>query len=239
VERSAVAIRDGDVVGFMGAECDAEVGRSWLYGPTVVDEDASGIADALFDVLEPLLPADAPEHELFFNAANSTVLHFGGRHHFERYKDSEILRFRRAGLAGLPAGDARPVAEPEVDAVAAFHDDSFPSAPWTGRQMMERRGAHETVLVLDGPDGPIGYIHTRVNPTFPEGNIEFVAVREAARGEGAGTRLVASALRWMFSFPHIEETWLTVMEDNPGARRLYLGLGFESVHSMRAMRRRI
>ena len=96
---------------------------------------------------------------------------------------------------------------------------------------------HETVLVLEEGNRLLGYIHTRVNPTFPEGNIEFVGVAPDARGRGAGTRLVAGALAWMFSFDHIEETWLTVMEDNPGARRLYVKLGFEPVHAMRGMRK--
>jgi ribosomal protein S18 acetylase RimI-like enzyme len=105
--------------------------------------------------------------------------------------------------------------------------------------VIDRRDDHETVLVLEEAGQVLGYIHTSVNPSFPEGNIEFVGVHEAARGKGAGARLVMDALRWMFSFPHIEETWLTVMADNPGARRLYLKLGFESVYEMRGMRKLI
>ena len=239
MERSAVAIESGEVVGFFGAESDAEVGRTWLFGPTVVHAEPDDVADRMFEILEPLLPDDAPEHELFFNLSNSTVQRFGERHGFDPYKDSEIMRFTRASLGALPEGDARPIRAGRAAEIVALLDALFPSAPWTGRQVMERIGEHETVLVLEDESGPIGYIHTRVNPAFPEGNIEFVGVTEAARGKGAGTRLVASALRWMFSFDHIEETWLTVMDDNPGARRMYLRLGFESVHAMRGMRRRV
>jgi len=237
MERSAIAVENGDVVGFFGAEADAEVGRTWLYGPTVVHNDVDDVADRLFETISPLLTADAPEHELFFNVANSTVERFGRRHGFELYKDSEILRFRRASVAGLPAAEARPVEPGEEAVIIALHERLFPAAPWTGRQILERRGRHETVLVLEENDGLIGYVHTRVNPTFPEGNIEFLGVVEEARRQGAGTRLVASSLHWMFSFDHIEETWLTVMADNPGARRLYLKLGWESVHAMRGMRK--
>jgi GNAT superfamily N-acetyltransferase len=239
MERSAIAVEDGAVVGFFGAECDAEVGRSWLFGPTVVHADPDDVADRMFEVLEPLLPGDAPEHELFFNVRNLTVQSFGERHGFGLYKDSEIMRFTRDALADLPAGDARPIRTDESSEIVALHDALFPAAPWTGRQIMERLGEHETVLVLEEGGRPSGYIHTRVNPAFPEGNIEFVGVTEAARGKGAGTRLVSSALRWMFSFDHIQETWLTVMDDNPGARRMYLKLGFDPVHTMRGMRRRV
>jgi ribosomal protein S18 acetylase RimI-like enzyme len=237
MERSAIAVEEGAVVGFLGAESDPEVGRTWLFGPTVVHPEQDAVADALLDTLGPHLPDFAPEHELFFNVANTTVQTFGERHGFDRYKDSEILRFRRPAIATLPNGDARPVRDAETAQVVLLHDALFPSAPWTGRQVMERRSEHESVLVLEGEGRLLGYIHTRVNPTFPEGNIEFVGVIEAARGKGVGARLLASALRWMFSFEHIEETWLTVMDDNPEARHLYLRLGFEPVHVMRGMRR--
>ncbi|MGH2754955.1 MAG: GNAT family N-acetyltransferase [Actinomycetota bacterium] len=239
IGRSTVAVMGAEVVGFLGAEADSGVGRVWLFGPTVTHPEWDRVSDALIAELSPLLPSDAPEQELFFNVANARCARFGERHGFARYKDCEILRFQRKQVSDLPAGDAREVRDDESASLAALHDRLFPSAPWTGRQVMERRGRHEKVFVAEDAGPVVGYIHARVDPAFPEGNIEFVGVVETSRRRGVGTRLVASALKWMFSFDHIEVTWLTVMEDDPGARRLYVGLGWDPIHAMRSMRRSI
>jgi ribosomal protein S18 acetylase RimI-like enzyme len=92
--------------------------------------------------------------------------------------------------------------------------------------------------VVDG-DGMQGYIVCKVDPASGEGYIDYIGVAETARRNGIGRRLLAAALRWMFSYPTVHRVDLTVTTTNEAALGLYAALGFEQERIMRAFRKQV
>lgn len=233
---SVVARRDGELIGFLGFEADVDLDRAWIYGPLVSDSRWDDLADTLWKGLEALVPFPVTQLEMFFNTANHNVAQFGRRHGFEGYKDVHILRFDGFPLP-VPSDDVGDVTEDLHDGFAAMHDAIFPNTYWSGRQIIERLNENRRCFVVTEAARLVGYAYVEVEPRFGEGNIEFLGVHESRRGRGIGTKLISAAVAWMFSFEHMTETWLVVDDDNIPARRLYEGLGWKPVHSMRSLRR--
>ena len=77
----------------------------------------------------------------------------------------------------------------------------------------------------DADGGFAGYSAGRVQPDG-EGYIDFVAVDPAARGEGAGRRLVVGLARRVLPATTTGKVHLTVQEHRAPARALYESLGF-------------
>jgi ribosomal protein S18 acetylase RimI-like enzyme len=74
----------------------------------------------------------------------------------------------------------------------------------------------------------IGFINGKLDKSTNQGYIEFVGVRKFFRRRGTGRKLVIAILHWLFdTFTQINETKLTVSEENTSAFNLYTSLGFE------------
>jgi ribosomal protein S18 acetylase RimI-like enzyme len=56
----------------------------------------------------------------------------------------------------------------------------------------------DRVLVVDGPDGPAGYVALRVDEEGT-GHIALIAVASTQRGRGYGERLIVEGVRWLAS----------------------------------------
>ena len=224
---------EGDA-GFLGFEELADSDLVLLYGPFVKASDWDGAADALFAALTPLLPEGPKRLELFFNVKNTRVEAFAQRQNFEPGPEVLLQRFTRDALSAI-----EPVTLPELDEadyaeLLALQNVLFPNR---GGNITKALGEHEKIFVLK-KDGQIaGYTHVTVNPKFPEGYVEYVAVNPEFRGQRIGDQLMAAALHWMFSFGHIQETWLTTYTDNVTAQKLYARHGFETIHTMHSARK--
>jgi ribosomal protein S18 acetylase RimI-like enzyme len=82
------------------------------------------------------------------------------------------------------------------------------------------------VWVVPGDDGPHGFVILDLHGAF-SGYLQTICVREDARGEGLGTRLLAWAEERIFrESPNV---FLCVSSFNDGARRLYERLGYVRV----------
>lgn len=115
------------------------------------------------------------------------------------------MSVRRAGLADLGA-------------LADLHAAAF-SPSWSAAEI----AALDAVALLEDDAGLV-----LVRTVAGEAEILTVGVRPEARGAGVGRRLVEAALASALS-EGAGSVFLEVAEDNPAARRLYAGLGFEEV----------
>ena len=57
----------------------------------------------------------------------------------------------------------------------------------------------------------------------------FVIVDDSRRGEGLGRRMLGMAVRYAAEFLQAKKITIGVLENNPGALRCYLGVGFREV----------
>jgi ribosomal protein S18 acetylase RimI-like enzyme len=236
-----VALAGGELAGVMTLDADAEVGRTWIYGPWIERTDADAVADALWHAVLPHAPADAPELELFCSLENGLVRRFAERHRFAVYSEAVLLRLARGDMRPGDASGVAPLAPADHDAFAVLHDATFPRTFLTSRQIIERIGEdnEHAVFVTHDDAGLTGSIYAELYPESGDANIEFVAVEARARGTGVGTRLVAAALGWIFARAEINEVVLNTQPDNHAALRLYERAGFTRGEAMIAFRRTV
>lgn len=98
--------------------------------------------------------------------------------------------------------------------------------PWTARDFREALGAATLFLVSVRAEQVRGYVVAR--HAADEGEILNLAVAPQGRREGVGRALARQALEGLRA-RGATTVYLEVRESNAAARRLYEGLGFESV----------
>lgn len=118
----------------------------------------------------------------------------------------------------------------DLDAIMAIERATFPADAWSVSSMRaELRGPHGHYLVAVADDDAIeGYAGLLAADGTGQGDIQTVAVAEAARGRGLGRRLM-EALLAEAERRGVAEVFLEVRADNEPAQRLYASLGFERI----------
>ncbi len=122
----------------------------------------------------------------------------------------------------------RTAGEGDLDAVMALEQAAFPASAWE-RATMQAEITSEWgryLIAVDGEGSALGYAGLRA--VGVEGDVQTIAVAEAARGRGIGrallTELLAEAER-----RGVRELFLEVRADNPAARGLYESMGFREI----------
>ena len=116
----------------------------------------------------------------------------------------------------------------DLDAVMALETASFGLTAWA-RETMAAEMASEWgryVVAVDEADAVVGYVGLRA--VGVEGDIQTIAVAEAARGAGLGRRLLAEAQQDARA-RGVQELFLEVRDDNGPARALYASEGFVEI----------
>jgi ribosomal protein S18 acetylase RimI-like enzyme len=238
-DRILLAHENEKLIGFIGVESDQELGRVWIHGPMVDHVDWHQIADDLYTRARAnIIPPDIKSEELLGDGANINLKTLAERHDFSALKMADSLILNRSKQAALPQ---IPVEAPEItptqyDAFIQLHDAIFPGTYYSGKQIVEKLNGQNKVFVAIENNTLQGYIYARMN-TGTEGYIDFVGVAESARQRGIGTRLIITAIRWLFSFDAVQDVALTVFTDNQSAILLYKQLGFEHLRTMQGFRR--
>jgi ribosomal protein S18 acetylase RimI-like enzyme len=188
-EQCLVAVRGGEIAGFVGVEIDHELGRAWIYGPYAEDDHWDTLADRLY--LGIAARAGVEDLELVGDAAHERLADLAARHGFSRGRQSFTLAIDRERVAELPPVVLPRLGEDQRAAFSVLHESLFPGTYYSGAQLVEQSARGEaTALVLLENDRLVGYAVGRVHSSG-EGYVDFLGVVEDARSAGRGRRLVS------------------------------------------------
>ncbi len=232
---TARILRDGAAVrGALVAEWDADLGRAWLHGPWVADEDDAwqAAAAALLDAGLAQLPPAVTRYELAGDPANHRLAVLAASRGLAPAEASHILVADADVVAAWPTdgagpGRLRPADADDLAAIEALHDATFPATYATAATLVAGQlDGSRILLVIDQVGGGLaGYATGEVHPDG-EGYLDFVAVADRARRSGVGRRLVTSITRQLLARSPMGRVALTVEDGRGGARALYRSLGF-------------
>lgn len=225
-ESVLLARQDGALVGLIAADQDPELGRSWIHGPLVDHPEWDAVAEQLYAAILPRIHPDIYEYELYVDQRNARGAAFAARHGYELFSDAAILCFEREQAAGLPALDLPELAPEQHESFIKLHAASFTRPHLNGQQVIEKQGERDKVFVVAEGAEVLGYTYVKVELEHGEGYTDFVGVAESARRRGVGRQLLIASLRWIFSFPEVGRTCLTVRSENEPAVKLYEATGF-------------
>ena len=227
----AERIADGEIVGAVGLPGPAGL----LWGPSVsgaVGGDGARIGRALLAGLFRGLPDATRRLEAFPDEANRTLrvtLRDAGFR--EGQRTHIFVAPRPASPVRGPFGEE--LRERHAAAFARLHAETFPTDPAEGTDadtLLADRGEERRIFVVPDASGlrVLGYVCASIGQVPREGFVEFLAVREAARGRGVGGQLLRTAQRWFFDELGLPQAALCVSEwrAGRGAGRVYEREGF-------------
>jgi [ribosomal protein S18]-alanine N-acetyltransferase len=223
---TTVATDRGELVGWVIAEHDDEVGRIWWWGPVVVaSHDWTAVAAELLDAATAHVGDRFEQFEFAVDARHVDAIAFAERRGHRRFTGSVLLELDDLGECSSnpsEAVDIGPLGDADIDAVSRLHDELFPDTHLTSGQLVSSR---EDVLLAARLDGAtIGYLRAEIQPGG-NGYLDFLGVDDRHRGSGVGGALVEQAIVELAA-RGAKTVSLTVREDNVAARALYARLGF-------------
>ncbi len=232
--QTTVVRDDGAVVGWLLAEGDDEIGRTWWWGPFVDDDHAwDAVADALWEGATWRLANEVhTQQELAGDSRSQLVAAFAARHGFHAEEGSACLVLEPDDedddLAdATDVGATITTVESRwASQTAALHDELFRGTHRTGADVAASDGTDEHCLVAVLDDRVVGYVATEIQ-NDQSLYVDFVGVEPEYRGRGIGRALVATACQRGFA-ADATHAHLTVRASNAGARALYDSLGFET-----------
>ncbi len=222
---------NGQVSGAVVVECDAALGRAWMWGPWVDGDDEAWNSDApaLFDAALAQLGDDITSVECCGEVANVRLAELATGRGWKSTVVNHALTVDARTTATWPGANemVRPARADDLPAIARLHDAEFTDTHTPAERLMPNM----TVLVAPRGTTIAGYAAGRVQ-AGGEGYIEYVAVDAEHRGCGAGRSLVVALTRLLMDASPVDRVSLTVRDDNSRARRLYASLGFEIATSI-------
>lgn len=224
--RTTVATDRGELVGWVVAEHDDEIGRVWWWGPVVVpSHDWTDVATELLDAASERLSDRFGQFEFAVDARHVDAIALAERRGHRRFTGSVLLDLDDLGGRSWSPPEAveiGPLTDADVDAVSRLHDKLFPDTHLTSSQLV---ASQEDVLLAARLDGTtIGYLRAEIQPGG-NGYLDFLGVDDRHRGTGVGGALVERAIVELAA-RGASTVFLTVREDNVAARTLYARLGF-------------
>ena len=247
---SAVAERDGELVGWLTGSVDHALGRVWWFGPFLDDGDDhsddsddgddgvgerswSQRADALYASARGLLDDSITQEEFGPDARFSTLIRWAVARGCHVDPGSAVLTLERL-ITGPPI-PARPTTADDVETVGRLHDELFPGTHTRGCDLVAGNDADHVRLVAERDGVVVGYIAVERQPDG-EGYIDFLGVAASARRQGVGLGLIRAGVGALEALG-CTRTSLTVRETNTGARALYASLGFREERVILPVRR--
>jgi ribosomal protein S18 acetylase RimI-like enzyme len=224
-----VAFQDDQLIGTLGCELDEELGRGWLRGPFVVANtvDWENVAAPLLQGLLNTLPSAIHWLDSFLNIANQRGNDFYLTHGFTQ------LRLVHVYVAAPPenppdhSSTCTSLQPNQAQNFITLHDSIFPGTYATGQRIVDKLDDHHQVFVYTQGSEIAGYLYAAIEEESGDGSVEFLGVREAARGSGIGRQLLQAALHWFFEGKKVPRVLLVVNDNLTNARSLYESVGFK------------
>jgi ribosomal-protein-alanine N-acetyltransferase len=117
----------------------------------------------------------------------------------------------------------------DLDAIMEIESTTFVTDAWSREAMLAELANPNTYYLAAEEDGRMdGYAGLLAPNHAEQADIQTIAVVESARRNGLG-RTVMNAMLSEARSRGAREVFLEVRADNPGARHLYEGLGFEQI----------
>lgn len=231
---------DGEIVGALGFQLDADQSLGWLWGPWLPSEKLwPTLAPRLLNALLDQLPRSVHRLEAFLHAENRPGLNFLRVHGFSPGPATHIYVAPRGAWTSTADFVPLPLlrAAHEV-AFGHLHSETFPAHGCTpARELMDARDDEHVIFAATDGLRLLGSVCVSVNQAPAEGFIDYLAVKPVARGRGVGSRLLQTALHWTFSIRNLPQAALCVTNWRDDARRLYERAGFTLQATGIAMRR--
>ena len=211
-----------------GCQFDPDRKLGWLWGPWVDPPgDWPRLGPALVAGLVELLPSTVRRIDAFLHIENRAGLRFLQSHGFALGPVTHVYVAPRGGWSPVETPPCQPLRPAHEVAFARLHADTFPASGSSPAEVLlaSRDDEHAVFTATDGLR-LLGSVCVSVNHAPLEGFIDYLAVKPTARGRGIGTRLLQTALHWIFDARRLPQAALTVSDWRHGARRLYEQAGF-------------
>lgn len=220
-----------ELVGVIGFDPDYDSGDAEIWGPFIEGDDEH-ILYELWNTMTEKLPIEIQTLHLFPNKKNKKVIDLAKFQLFKRGNNQAILVFHRDNRHLVQDATVEEISQNFFKAMETLHDNTFPNTYYSGKQILDKIDEHHQVFVFTENQELFGYIYVEAEPKHGEASIEFFGVHPDKRGKGIGGKLLASALKWLFSFKTIESITLCVDSSNDRAIHLYEKVGFELKYDM-------
>jgi ribosomal protein S18 acetylase RimI-like enzyme len=223
-----MAFQYKQLIGVLGCELDEELGRGWVRGPFILDDtsDWNATTSALLQGLLDILPPSIHRLDSFLNIANERGNKFYLSHNFHQLRLVHVY-VTATPEAPLPITNTCELLKPQqAQDFVALHQTIFPRTYATGQRILDKLGDSHQVFVYTHGNEILGYLYASSGEDSGDGSIEFIGVREDARGRGIGRQLLQTALQWLFDVKKVPQVMLVVNDDLANARSLYESVGF-------------
>jgi len=222
------ASQNGELIGTLGCELDQELGRGWTRGPFINSktDEWEKTASALLQGLQDTLPAAIHQLDSFLNIANERGNQFYLAHGFQQIRlvHVYVAKTFENPLGSISACEAL---DPlQAQNFVSLHESIFTRTYATGQRILNKLDDHHKVFVYNQGDDFSGYVYAAIEEDSGDGSVEFIGVREDARGKGIGRQLLQTALDWLFDVKKVPQAILVVNDNLTNARSLYESVGF-------------
>ncbi|MHA2371179.1 MAG: GNAT family N-acetyltransferase, partial [Candidatus Hodarchaeales archaeon] len=182
-----LAYENNALLGVVGVEFDAELGRAWLHGPMVKSLSWQAIADELYEAAqEQVIRSGICDLELAADVSNNNLRAFAKRNGFIEGSPASHLCIDRQKVPISPIAEVSELTPDFFEAFKALHDRTFPGAYYSGVQILQRLDEQNKVFILAQKKTLQGYVYSRIDSSSSEGYIDFLGVEPVSRRLGIG-----------------------------------------------------
>jgi len=223
-----MAFQDDQLIGVLGSELGKELGRGWMRGPFIIEntDDWNTITSALLQGLLDILPSTIHRLDSFLNIANKRGNDFYLSHDFHQLRLVHVYVTTTPENPFIRTNTCETLKSQQAQNFIALHQAIFPQTYATGQRILDKLGDNQQVFVYTRGSEIFGYLYATIEVDSGNGSVEFVGVREDARGQGIGRQLLQTALQWFFEVKKVSQATLVVNDDLTNARSLYESVGF-------------
>jgi len=233
-EVSAVAVVDGDLVGWLVGDVDPDMGRVWWLGPFVRADDWHTVASALLASCRDQLPAAVDEEEFAVDEHFDRCRRWAATEGFSEDEGSHILQLD-GPVDAPPTAEVRDIEQDDHPAVIRLHEALFPGTHTTGEQLVAGHDETHRRLVVESDRAVVGYVAVELQPDG-SGYVDYLGVDPTHRRRGLGADLVRAGVAELLALG-ADGVGLSVRQGSTGARDLYVSLGFDEERFVVPLRR--